>query len=275
MLVSRSPVGRSKYSHHIVNTTRSAPTTMPTRFASIAPVSIAAVIATVPERTDSPSTMIVNSPYRSAMCSECQGRRAARAAQIGMRELGEDEGTEPQKAGLRFHRDDEQEHPADLRDADADDPPDRVRAMRRVRPGGSCPKRDRREAHDDVTQGHERPVALGEGIRDAGRDRDGPRHLHEDRQSIRDVVGVVGGREPGEAHPRPPDREERHRVREDRLGDVVVRDPVVEGRRGSRDGDDDDEVEEELERGRRPVGLVCVPSAHRDHGRYRPHGARR
>ena len=67
------------------------------------------------------------------------------------------------------------------------------------------------------------------------------------------VVGVVRGREPAEAHPRPPDREERHDVGQDRLGDVVVRDAVVERARRDRDCDDDDEVEEELERRRRAV----------------------
>ena len=47
-------------------------------------------------------------------------------------------------------------------------------------------------------------------------------------EPVRDVVVVVGRREPREVHPRPPDREEHEHVAHDRVAGVAVGDGVVE-----------------------------------------------
>ena len=104
----------------------------------------------------------------------------------------------------------------------------------RVRPPGPNPLRHHRRPHDDVTPGDDREVAA-EGVLDARRQDQRPRHLHEDDEAVRNVVVVVGGGEPGEVHPRPPDGEEDHQVAEDRFRDMVLGQPVMELRGGIGD----------------------------------------
>jgi hypothetical protein len=48
--------------------------------------------------------------------------------------------------------------------------------------------------------------------RDAGRKDQDARHLQQRQQPVWDVIGVVGGGEPGEVHPRPPQAEEDHGI---------------------------------------------------------------
>ena len=92
--------------------------------------------------------------------------------------------------------------------------------------------------------------------------------LHEHREPVGHIVAVVGRGEPGEVHPRPPDGEEDHQVAEEALECVRLRDGVVQPARRLGDGDNEDEVEEELERRRGAVWLVRRARPHRaDHPR--------
>jgi hypothetical protein len=59
-----------------------------------------------------------------------------------------------------------------------------------------------------------------------------------------------------EVHPRPPDGEKDHRVADETFERVGFTDCVTQPARGLRDGDDEDEIEEELEGCGRAVGLV-------------------
>ena len=81
-------------------------------------------------------------------------------------------------------------------------------------------------------------------------------NLHEHREPIRHVVAVVRRGEPGEVHPRPPDGEEDHQVADEAFERVGLGDGVMQPARRLRDGDDEDEVEEQLERRRGAVWLV-------------------
>ena len=158
------------------------------------------------------------------------------------------------------------------------DSPDRVLAVRgpadRVVVGGAQPEGDQRGPHHEVADEHDVEVAVLEGARHAGGEDQHADHLHEHEQPVDDVVVVVRRREPREVHPRPPDGEEHEHVADDRVSSVAVADVVVEQRRRPRDGDDEAEVVEQLERGRRPVLLRRVARPHRSapgtrHGRRR------
>ena len=76
------------------------------------------------------------------------------------------------------------------------------------------------------------------------------------------VVGVVGRREPGEVDPGPGDRERAQREAEQARLDVVLGDEVRQLVGGDAEGDDEREVEEQLERRRRAVGLRRVAPVH-------------
>ena len=101
-----------------------------------------------------------------------------------------------------------------------------------------------------------------ERTRNAGGDDEDAGDLDEHLQSIRNVVVVVGGGEPREVHPGPPDREEDERVGENALADLTFREVVVETRRRRRDRDDEAEVEQELERRGDAVRLARIASGH-------------
>ena len=82
-LVSRSCTGRSKYTHHIEYTISNPPTMSGTSAGRASPEASADWMATVAARIDSPSTISVSSPYRSAMCCGCHVVGAARSAHTG------------------------------------------------------------------------------------------------------------------------------------------------------------------------------------------------
>ena len=86
--------------------------------------------------------------------------------------------------------------------------------------GGAQPLRDERDPHDHVADDHDREVEVLEDARHAGGDDEDAGDLDERQQPVLDVVGVVGGGEPGEVHPRPPDREEDDQVAEDAVGEL-------------------------------------------------------
>ncbi len=65
------------------NTMTSPAALRPSRCPRLPPRSNAVWIASVADSTDSPSTIRVNRPYRSAMCPGCHVVPAARSAQIG------------------------------------------------------------------------------------------------------------------------------------------------------------------------------------------------
>ena len=120
---------------------------------------------------------------------------------------------------------------------------------------------DHREAHDGVPQHDGDRLAVLEDVGHPGREEQRTDHDHEGEQPEDDVVVVVGRREPRVVHPGPPDREPGHRVAEHR---AVVRlgQPVVQLGGVARDRDDEDQVEEQLERGRGPVPLARVARHH-------------
>ena len=68
------------------------------------------------------------------------------------------------------------------------------------------------DAHHGVAEGDEGEVVVREEPGYAGGEDQHAGDLHEDSEPVGDVVGVVGGREPREVHPRPPDGEEHQRV---------------------------------------------------------------
>ena len=132
-----------------------------------------------------------------------------------------------------------------------------VTAMARIRRRGSQPLRDHGQPHHDIA-GNRGEVgrAVFEHRRHACRQDEGAGDLHEHREPVGHVVAVVRRREPREVHPRPPDREEHHQVADEALERVRLADRVVQPARRLGDGDDEDEIEEELERCGRAVGLV-------------------
>ena len=89
-------------------------------------------------------------------------------------------------------------------------------------------------------------------------------HLHEHHEPVRHVVAVVGGREPREVHPGPPDGEEHHQVAGESVCDVTLGDGVVQRRGGLGDRDDEHQVEEQLERRGRAMRLVGRSGGHAD-----------
>ena len=120
----------------------------------------------------------------------------------------------------------------------------------------------------DVADDHDREVEVLEGARHAGRDDEDAGDLDERQQAVLDVVGVVGGREPGEVHPRPPDRKKttgsssrrgRSRPRRDRGGGTSRpgrRPPRNTGRTGAR------AVSRPMRLGRVTAGHADVPRTH-------------
>ena len=158
--------------------------------------------------------------------------------------------------------------PEQLDDGDAPGVPQRGLPPLGVAGGRPQPQRDHGEPHDRVAQHHRRRLAVGEDVGHPGREEQRADHDDEGEQAEDDVVVVVRRREPRVVHPRPPDREPGHRVADDRRV-VRVGEPVVQLGRVARDGDDEDEVEEQLERGGGTVRLVGVA---RDHGSAQRHG---
>ena len=132
----------------------------------------------------------------------------------------------------------------------------------RVLSGGAQPLGHERDAHDHVADDHDREILALERRRDSGRHDQHPGDLHERQQPVLDVVRVVGRGEPGEVHPRPPDREEHDQVVHDAVADPARGQVVVERSRRLRHGDHEAQVEEQLQRRRGTVGLGRVAPGH-------------
>ena len=98
-----------------------------------------------------------------------------------------------------------------------------------------------------------------------------PGNLHEHGKAIEHVVAVVRRREPGEIHPRPPDREEHHQVADEAFERVGRRDRVMQAARRLGDCDDEHQVEQQLQGRGRTMTLV---RGARSHGTAQLHSAR-
>ena len=158
--------------------------------------------------------------------------------------------------------------------------PHGIREARRaplgVASGRAQPEGHHGDAHDRVPEHRDVIVTVVERPWHPRREHEHPGHLHEGQRPEKHVVGVVCRGEPGEVHPRPPDRPEHHEVAA-QVAPVRLSEPVVQVRRRRGDGDNEGEVEEQLQRGRRPVFFVAVPAAepHRPRGFVAGgHGAR-
>src|SRR5919106_1404574 len=220
--VSSRSAGRSKYIHHMAKRVSRPPAMIPTSSAVSPPSLVAVWMASDAARTDSPSTMIVNSPYRSAMWPRCHGVRPADSAHTGTRSSAA-----APRGATASHQ-----------------------------PGG----RTRAVTHpiwQTVT-----PVAKVEGSGEPGREDERPDHGYEHRQAIDHVVAVVGRGEPGEVHPCPPQGEERHDEPKDRGGHLAPDQGAVEALHRAGHSHDEHQVEEELEGRGRPLRLGGVPGGH-------------
>ena len=175
------------------------------------------------------------------------------------------------KARAPVLRNPEHADPCDLHQRDADGVANRRRPPFRI---GRCrpqPLPDHRQSHHDVANddGEVWRVRLEHG-RDAGGEDQGAGNLNEHGEPVRHVVAVIRGRKPCEVHPRPPDGKEHHRIAGQAGSGVRFGDRVVQSARDLRDGDNEDQIEEELER-RRLRGAAraaIVPSSR--HGVRRP-----
>ena len=212
--------------------------------------------------TLSPSTMRVNSPYRSLMWAGCHWvGRPARSAHSGTpssaaastqkvippHEPGRSRRTTQPTWTMMMPSGEAQGH----------------RSTFGVRGGGPQPLGHHGHSHYHVADGDGRVVPAGEGGGHAGGEDEHPGDLHEGEEPVGHVVDVVGRCEPGEVHPGPPDGEEDRQVPDHAGTDAAVGHPVVELCRGLGDGHHEAQVEQQLERRRRPVGLVGGPGGHR------------
>ena len=202
----------------------------------------------------------------------CQGVSPRRSAMTG---TASSAATSTRNATVTTDgRQNQQGQPEDLDDRDAD----RVRlagaSARTGVPGGAQPLGDHRDPHHDVGQDHHREVVIDERGFDAGREHQDTGHLHDGEDPVEPVVGGEGGGEPGEVHPGPPDGEEHHRVAQHALGHVCLGEGVVQLDGGDADRHHEHEIEEELQRGGRPAGLVRIPGSHRRQSVARRSGGR-
>jgi hypothetical protein len=115
---------------------------------------------------------------------------------------------------------------------------------------GQRKQADEGEQDDDEGDAEDQPV-LAECLRDRKRAdehrRDGDQHHAEDEA----VLGVDGVREPGVARPRPPERAQD----QDAAADPAPRRILMEKRRHLGEPEDEDQVEEQLERCNPMLGL--------------------
>src|SRR4051794_7404956 len=178
-------------------------------------------------------------------------------------DLGQPEDDEGEVADLR-PADQKADDPADLDECDAGGEPDRDSPADRILTGRTKPLSDECDPHHDVARDHRREVLVFEGSTHTGGDDEHSRDLHEREQPVLDVVRVVRRGEPGEVHPGPPDREEDDQEVDQAVPHLSGDEVVVEGVRRTRHGDDETQVEQELERRRRSVRLCRVAASHRD-----------
>ena len=192
----------------------------------------------------------------------CQGVRDARSAQTGTASSPE---RQHAPAG-QVQRVRQQQH-AEPQDLEHDE------AARVAQRGPCVPRGAERAARSHwatmPTRISTKPATIARKSRpsrprgDAGRQHQHARDLHQHQQAVGHVVGVVGGGEPGEVHPRPPDREEHDREAEDGRPRMALHDAVVQPVGRLRDRDHEAEVEQQLERSGDPVRLVGVARRHR------------
>ncbi len=167
-------------------------------------------------------------------------------------------------------RQEEQHHPADLDGGDAPGVAQRHHPLLAlVARGDPQPLDDQGAAHHQIAEHAHGEVPL-EQLGDAGRQDQRPGDLHQGGDPVGDVVGVVGGGEPGEVHPGPPDGEEGEEVAADPRAPVALGQRVRQMAAGLGDGDHEAEVEEQLQRGGGPVCLVPAPGQHPPHRTLTP-----
>ena len=218
--------------------------------------SSAAAIAPLVASSTSPSTMIVMRPYRSTMCPGCHGVAPWRSARIRHEQLADarERRRWPRRpsrptGGRAIHSSCSTAMPTAY--------------VRHVVRRSGWPRAARSQNTTIATRMIAYPstddvvVALVERPWHPRREHEHPGHLHEGQGPEEHVVGVVRRGEPGEVHPRPPDRPEDHEVAA-QVAPVRLGEPVVQVRRRRGDGDDEREVEEQLERGRRAVLFGAV-----------------
>ncbi len=162
----------------------------------------------------------------------------------------------------------EAQHPADLEHRDAEGVAQRAGPAFGMLRGCPQPQPDHGQAHHHVPERDDAEVLIVERSRNPRRQDQHPGHQDEHGQPVGDIVVVVGGGEPGEVHPGPPDGEEHQRERQERIAGVTVHQPVVEAVARLGDCHDEGQVEEQLQRGGRPVFLVGVAGRHRCEQRH-------
>ncbi len=211
---------------------------------------------------------MVNRPYRSAMCPGCQVVAPPRG--LGPGGHGQFGHHQQDEAGrCPCARGPQPGDPAALHHGDARRVPQGAPAPCGMPGGGPEPLGDHREAHQDVAGHHDREIAVLERLGHSGGQHQGARHLKQRQQPVGHVVGVVGGGEPGEVHPRPPDREEHGSVPGEPGLQMPFRPGVVEFGRGLGDRHHEGQVEQQLQGGGRTVLLAGIPAAH-----HPPQGSR-
>jgi hypothetical protein len=135
-------------------------------------------------------------------------------------------------------------------------------------PGGTQPLDHHRDPHHHVT-GNQRPVVdvraagyRGEHLRNPERENQDADHLQHRRQAVHPVVGVIGRSEPTEIDPRPGHRKRGEAEPGQPRPDVTRRQHVRQLRCGDTEGDDERQVEQQLQRSRDPMRLVRVTPGH-------------
>ena len=163
---------------------------------------------------------------------------------------------------------DRQRDPRELRDPHEDD----------VREGGAAalwildrhaePLRDHGDPHDHVAGDEHTVVDAAPGLqgpehgREPEREDDDPDHLDQGQDPEQPVVRVVGRREPGEVDPGPARGADGEDEPEDPLGRVAVHDEVRQLVGRLPEGDDEREVEEQLQRRGSPMVRPRVAPGH-------------
>ncbi len=122
----------------------------------------------------------------------------------------------------------------------------------------ACSERVEREVHDvhDEEGDPEDDTVLAERFGDGQRGDEHRRHRNQHRPPDRALIGIDSVRQPRVSRPRPPERaEDQEAVRE-----PAPRRIVRQHRRDLRESEDEDEVEEELERGDAllPLGVLLA-----------------
>ena len=216
-------------------------TSSPRIAATITPTPSPTPLAPIPIATsDSPMAMITISPCRSTKCAGCTRQPLAPATQRP--EQAHYERGQPEHrlevAVDEPGRDDQRR---------AGERPRRAASDRRQQvPVAARSQRVEREIHDihDQEGDSEHDTFVAERLGDGQRSDEHRRHRNHDRAPDRALIGIDGVRQPGVRRPRPPERAEN----QEPVPDAGPRRVVREHGRDLREREDEDEVEEELER---------------------------